>query len=84
MYVLQLYCTVSTDRSTLGSTFQSTEEVPVSSEKVLTHFLACTVASQLLATFSFLQVVPDLVYEAGSAIVKISISDGQPSNTIYF
>ena len=31
-------CTVSTDRSTLGSTLHSTEEVPVSTEKVRTLF----------------------------------------------
>ena len=37
-YVLQSYCTVSTNRSTLGSTNRSTEEVPVSTEKVRTLF----------------------------------------------
>ena len=37
-YVLQSYCTVSTNRSTLGSTDRSTEEVPVGTEKVQTLF----------------------------------------------
>ena len=49
-YVLQSYCTVSTNRSTLGSTDRSTEEVPVGTEKVQTLFLARTVYRVATAT----------------------------------
>ena len=50
--VLQSYCTVSTNKSTLGSTDRSTEEVPVGAKKVWTLFLARTVFVNEIGHFS--------------------------------